>query len=110
MTEPCIACEVLAPILEARAAWLRRKIRPFIRSHEWLAAGLGLRLAYSPRVLGLVSELIQVEAESCPFLRFEMRTQAGTALLELDIIGPPGTRGFLEQMKLVTTRAGVSGG
>ena len=77
MTEPCIACEVLAPILEARAAWLRRKIRPFIRSHEWLAAGLGLRLAYSPRVLGLVSELIQVEAESCPFLRFEMRTRPG---------------------------------
>src|SRR5262245_54589274 len=101
MTDPPVACELTTAALRERSAWLREQLARHLSGHEWLPEGLALRLVYSPENLAILTELVQLEARCCPFLRFELRASAGTGLLELDLTGPPGTRAFLEQIELI---------
>lgn len=101
MTPPPVACELTTPALRERKAWVRQELGRHLSAYEWSAEGLALRLAYRSESLAIALELVQLEAQCCPFLRFDLRAQSGTGLLELDLTGPPGTRSFLEQLRLV---------
>jgi hypothetical protein len=101
VTTPPVACDLTTPALRERKAWLQQEIGRHLSAYEWLVEGLTLRLAYSRESLAIASERMQLEAQCCPFLRFDLRAQSGTSLLELELTGPPGTRAFLEQLQLV---------
>ena len=67
------------------------------------------RSPISQRALSLASELVQIGAVYCPFLRFELRTHAESELLEPGLTGPTGTRQFLEALQLVPSDANRPG-
>ena len=101
MTMPPVACELTTPALRERKAWLQQQLGGHLRTHQWLSEGLALQLVYTPESVAIISELVQLEAQCCPFLRFDLRVHSGTGLLELDLTGPPGTRAFLDLLALV---------
>jgi hypothetical protein len=63
-------------------------------------AAEGYRYRYGPAP-GLLAELagaIEVERGCCRFLRFALTVEPGGGPFLLEVTGPAGTRGFLDQM------------
>lgn len=96
-----VACRLTSPELRERKRWLQGALRQHIRTHEWLDEGLRLSLAYSPEAVAFASELVQLEAQCCPFLRFEMRVEPSVSEVELHLSGPTGSEAFLRDLNLV---------
>jgi hypothetical protein len=49
-------------------------------------------------VLSTISTAIDAERRCCPFLRFEVTTEADDGQVRLDVTGPPGTTAFLRSL------------
>lgn len=98
---PVVACELTSAELRERKVWLQGALRAHIRTHQWLHRGLHVSLAYSPEAVALVGELILLEAQCCPFLRFDLQVEPAARTVELRLTGPEGTVAFLRDLALV---------
>lgn len=99
MTNVPIACRLTDAESRARRAGLLSDVRAMVRSARWGPDELALEfLPDAP--LGPVLELVAVERTCCPFLRFHLETGPGDVSTHLIIIGPPGSRTFLETLGL----------
>ncbi len=101
MTGTPAACELTSPELRERKTWLQHALQAHIRGHEWLDQGLRISLAYSSEAVAMAGELIQLEAQCCPFLRFDLRVEPAISAIELRLTGPDGTKAFLRDLHLV---------
>lgn len=63
-------------------------------------AGEGYRYRFEPApgLLAELAEAIEVERGCCRFLRFALTVEPGGGPFGLEVTGPAGTRGFLDQM------------
>lgn len=90
-----IACTLSEPELAKRRAGLFTDLARRRQEARWLAEGIALRYSSEQDTLALLGELIQLESQCCPFLRFQLTVEPGGGPIWLELTGPPGTREFL---------------
>lgn len=98
-----VACELTSAELRERKVWLKEALKHHVRAHQWLPDGLHVSLDYSPEATGIAGELIQLEAQCCPFLRFDLRVEPAARTIDLRLTGPAGTVQFLRDLALVAS-------
>lgn len=109
MVDVPVVCRLSAPELRARESGLLAKLAAQVLEREPLSAGtagsegLRLRFAATSELLAEVAELIALERQCCPFLRFSLTVEAAGGPLWLELSGPPGTRSFLDTLPLGRT-------
>jgi len=106
VTEPAIACQLTDNEFRARRDGLLAAVRESVVSATWQRDGLALQVPPSPHALGLLLELIAAERTCCPFLQFRLETGPTDAPTRLTITGPPGSRTFLETLRLAPPSEG----
>ena len=99
-TTPAVACRLSAPELRAREAGLLSSIAARVEERVEIDEGLRLRFAVSDAVLRDLVELVTLERQCCPFLRFALTVEPAGGPLWLELSGPPGTRAFLTTLAL----------
>jgi len=100
MTHTPIACRLTDAELRARREGLLAQARASVVSASWTDEGLTLEFEATPATLAIVLEVVQVERQCCPFLRFQVDAGPDGYPIALAITGPPGTRTFLESLGL----------
>jgi hypothetical protein len=98
VTDEPLACKLTDAELRARREGLLATARRLVTQASWRGDGLVLDLAPTPETRTVVLELVKVEGECCPFLRFDLSSGPDGMSTQLAIMGPPGTRAFLESL------------
>ena len=107
MTEQAIACQLTDNEFRARRAGLLAAVRDIVVTVTWQGDGLTLEIPPSTRALGTLLELIGAERACCPFLQFRLEAGPADAPTRLTITGPPGSRVFLETLRLAPSSEGA---
>ena len=95
-----VACSLSAPELRAREAGLLASVAAQVEERVEIDEGLRLRFAISDALLRDVVELITLERQCCPFLRFALTVEPASGPLWLELSGPPGARALLATLAL----------
>lgn len=100
MTDVPIACQLTDSELRARRDGLLAAVRDMVVTATWQRDGLALEVPPSTGALGPLLDLIAAERTCCPFLQFRLEAGPVDAPTRLTITGPPGSRTFLETLRL----------
>ena len=99
MSDIPVACLLTAPELRQRRSAVLAAFRATQLEVKELAdangEGFAFRLAPSAAQLSALAELIELERQCCPFLRFSLTVDPGDGPIWLILTGPSGTREFL---------------
>jgi len=106
MTEQAIACQLTDNEFRARRDGLLAAVRKMVVTATWGRDGLALEVPPSSDALGALLELIAAERMCCPFLQFRLEAGPADAPTRLTITGPPGSRTFLETLRLAPPSEG----
>lgn len=101
MTDGPIACQLTDREFRARRDGLLAAVRDMVVATRWQPNGLALEFSPSASALAPLLELVAAERTCCPFLQFLLATGPADAPTRLTITGPPGSRAFLETLRLV---------
>jgi amino-acid N-acetyltransferase len=95
---PPVVCTLQSGELDARAAELLPGLGRLASGMSPLKDGYRFAFVPSREVLSTISTAIDAERRCCPFLRFEVTTEADDGQVRLDVTGPPGTTAFLRSL------------
>lgn len=92
-----IACVLgaLTPEQQRRERELLELARSAVTSHEPTDSGVRLHFADGEALLASLGELVALERRCCPFLAFELRSEAEHGAVTLHIGGREGVREFV---------------
>jgi hypothetical protein len=104
-----VACVLgaLTPDQQRRERQLLDLARSSVTGSAATATGYRLDFADGQALLAALGELIALERRCCPFLAFELRSEAELGEVSLHISGRPGVREFVAETFL--PRRGLSG-
>jgi hypothetical protein len=91
-----IACTLSADAIATRRAGLLPGLLDRAESREPLSAGYRVRFVASGDILTAIAHTIDAERQCCRFLTFTLTVEQDGGPIWLDIIGPSGTREFLD--------------
>lgn len=93
-----IACKLTSAELQRR----RNEVFPLIKAAVTYVTEIegGFRYAFesSPDRISLLADLIRLEHECCPFMRFRLTIEPGDGPALLELTGPDGTKDFLSAL------------
>jgi hypothetical protein len=92
-----VACCLSDKELRVREATLLAEFKALVNATEELADGYSFRLPGDKKSFALIAEILIVERECCPFLRFQLTAEPAMGPLKLLITGPSGTKVFLKE-------------
>jgi len=99
MSDIPVACLLTAPELRQRRITVLAAFRAAQLEVKELAEakaeGFAFRVAAGAAQLSALAELIELERQCCPFLRFSLTVGPGDGPIWLTVTGPAGTREFL---------------
>src|SRR5262245_66113127 len=99
MSDIPVACLLTAPELRQRRITVLAAFRAAQLEVKELAEakaeGFAFRVAAGSAQLSALAELIELERQCCPFLRFSLTVEPGDGPIWLTVTGPAGTREFL---------------
>ena len=107
MTNVPVACQLTDLEFRDRRDGLLAVVRGMVVSATWQPNGLDLEFPPSASALGPLFDLIAAERTCCPFLRFGLEAGPADAPIRLTITGPPGSRAFLETLRLAPPSGGA---
>jgi hypothetical protein len=93
-----IACKLTGSDFQQRRAGLLKTVASGVLETKELEDGYAYRFPSGMRWLNTLAELITVERECCPFLRFNLRLEPAEGPIWLELTGPPGTKDFLNSI------------
>ncbi len=96
MSDIPLACALSDPELQRRKSGLLASVRQRAERATAQPNGLELTFGDDESLLADLLELIRLEAQCCPFLRFELRVGPRPEPHRLVVTGPPGTTDFLD--------------
>ena len=94
-TELPIACELTEAEFQQRRAGLLKTVKNGVLETKDLTDGYAYRFPSDSPWLATLTQLITVERECCPFLRFQLRLEPADGPIWLELTGPTGTKDFL---------------
>ena len=98
MADAPIACSLSTDELGARRVQLLPGLAAAATRIDDLTDGYRLTFAPTSGVLETIARVIDAERQCCRFLRFQLTCEQDAAPITLDVTGPAGTRGFLEEL------------
>ena len=93
--DPAVACPLTEPELRERRRTVLADFRASQLEVRDLANGYAFRFAPGSREIAALAELIDLERQCCPFLRFRLTVEPAGGPLWLELTGPEGTREML---------------
>lgn len=93
-----VACTLTAPELQERRSTLLKKFSGSVLEVKELESGYAYRFPSEEMWIVEVTNLITLERQCCPFLRFELKLEPGFGPMWLELTGPTGTKEFLNSL------------
>lgn len=90
-----IACNLTEPEFQKRRATILDKVRAAVVEVKELEGGYGYRFPSEPIFIVELAEMMSLERECCPFLRFNLRLEPSGGPIWMELSGPEGTKKFL---------------
>ena len=90
-----VACSLTDAELQRRRETVLEKVRRAVVGTRELDDGYAYRLPANEEWLTTLVNLVNLERQCCPFLRFNIIVEPGDGPLWLELTGPPGTKEFL---------------
>lgn len=100
MSDLPIACTLSASERRARKDDLLPALMKRAEHAEEIPDGRSYRFAASSDVLLAIARVMDAERQCCRFLFFHLTVEPDLGPFWLDVIGPPGTLEFLDEMEL----------
>ena len=107
MSDVAPTCQLRDSEFRARREGLLAVVRDMVVTATWQRDGLSLEFPPSAGALEPLLELVAAERTCCPFLQFELATGPADTPTRLTITGPPGSRAFLETLRLAPPSEGT---
>lgn len=98
MADLPVACTLDPDALKARKAGLLRDLVARSAGREDTADGVTFSFTPDPDLLALIASAIEAERRCCRFLRFDLSVAPDEGPIQLRLVGPPGTREFLQDL------------
>ena len=93
-----IACNLTDSDFQERRAGLLKTVSGGVAETKELEDGYAYRFPSDVSWLATLANVITIERECCPFLRFNLRLEPAEGPIWLELTGPPGTREFLNSI------------
>ena len=90
-----IACNLTSAELHERRRTVLAKLRAAVVEVKELSDGYSYSFRSEGERFKELADMIDLERQCCPFLRFSLTVAAGNGPLTLEITGPEGTKDFL---------------
>lgn len=90
-----IACNLNDAEFQQRRTDLLRTFQQALLETKVLDDGYAYRFPSDANWISELAQLIALERECCPFLRFNLRVESANGPLWLELTGPAGTKEFL---------------
>jgi hypothetical protein len=97
-TELPIACKLTDPEFQRRRSDLLNMFRSALRETKELDEGYAYRFPSDGNWITELAQLIIIERQCCPFLRFNLRLEPAEGPVWLELTGPEGTKVFLRTL------------
>jgi len=97
-TNLTVACSLTGPELQERRRRVLRKVSEAVLEVKDLGDGYAYRFPSDEIWITELANLITVERQCCPFLRFNLRIEPGAGPIWLELSGPQGTKDFLTSL------------
>ena len=93
-----VACSLTTPEFQERRSGALRKVRDAVIEVNELTDGYAYRFPADAAWITELSNLVTLERECCPFLRFSITIEPGLGPIWLQLTGPGGTKDFLKSI------------
>ena len=93
-----VACNLTALEFQERRRGGLRKIRGAVVEVKELENGYAYRFPSDVAWVAELANLITLERQCCPFLRFSIHLEPGMGPIWLELSGPEGTKDFLNSI------------
>jgi hypothetical protein len=90
-----VACSLSSAELQERRSTLLQKVRSGVVEVRELEDGYAYSFPSEGEWLRRLADLIDLERQCCPFLRFRITVEANVGPMWLELTGPVGTKEFL---------------
>jgi hypothetical protein len=98
MSDLPVACTLDEGTLRTRREGLLAQLTASAFRREWRPSGLRLEFVAGSETLGLIARAMDAERKCCRFLQFQLTVTPDEGPVVLELIGPVGTREFLEAL------------
>lgn len=95
---PMVACTLGSAEKRERRAVLEREIVPAIVEVTEVDSGYVLWFDRTEGRLASLARFVELESRCCAFLDFEIRLDAGSELIALELTGPAGTKEMFQPL------------
>jgi hypothetical protein len=93
-----VACSLTAVELQERRRQVLQNVRSAVVEVKELDDGYGYRFPSDGRWISELTNLIELERQCCPFMRFNLRLEPDQGPIWLELSGPAGTKDFLNTL------------
>lgn len=93
-----IACSLTGSEFQERRSGLLRKVSQAVLEVKELEDGYAYRFPSDGIWINELANLITLERQCCPFLKFSIQLEPGDGPIWLELSGPEGTKDFLSSL------------
>lgn len=90
-----VACSLMDSELQERRRNVLQKVRSAVSGVKETDNGFSYRFPSDGAWIKELANLVELEHQCCPFLRFSITVEAGDGPIWLEMTGPQGTKEFL---------------
>lgn len=98
MNDLPVACSLMPAELQERRRTMLSKMRAAVTESTELDNGFIYQFTSDGELISELANLIQLEHQCCPFLRFRLTVEPGEGAVSLEMTGPKGTKEFLAEI------------
>lgn len=93
-----VACSLLDSELQERRRTVLHKVRSAVSEVKEIEHGFIYRLPSDGAWIRELANLVELERQCCPFLKFTITVEPGNGPVCLEMTGPEATKGFLAEI------------
>ena len=93
-----ISCNLTGSEFQERRSGLLKKVSEAVLEKKELPNGYAYRFPTDKTWITELADLITLERQCCPFLKFSIQLEPGDGPIWLELSGPEGTKDFLNSL------------